>query len=424
MSIAAARGLPGIRASQQLALQQQQHKAAEQAKLIERATSGIDSTIETAAKIMENYLNGGEGRKPTDEAVAKVLAPLEAQVSQTAGPLSQMTGINHQAIAQGKFQAIGSMVTPEQKRQQEALDTKAGITAVAEGNAEVVNTVADTEAKAADAERTAERNWLNENPTYEGNVPVYNPQTGQTEMARRVTSGEGTYLELGGKPMTAPWIEADEVSIGIQGSDLTKPTENLLQKGIVEIQDVKDLTQKLKESFDPSFLNVVKRAGINILAEAEKYGFELDPEQKQLVERMAVFVRRNFKLLNTYVRQISGAQVTDKEAERILNELPNFGLSPTEYEAAMNDVMRDIALAQARKQWFLRKGITLEAPSIEDVESGKAESLDAPIGPEGRPITLESMEGIIKDRAREIHKERGNISVQEAFDLAEEEFGI
>ena len=69
--------------------------------------------------------------------------------------------------------------------------------------------------------------------------------------------------------------------------------------------------------------------------------------------------------MNEYIKSITGAAMSEPEAQRILRGMPNPGQglfdgdSPTEFKAKLDDAMKQTRLALARYEYIKRNGIGL-----------------------------------------------------------------
>ena len=60
--------------------------------------------------------------------------------------------------------------------------------------------------------------------------------------------------------------------------------------------------------------------------------------------------------LNQTIKDITGAAMAESEATRIEGTVPSLKDSPTQFKTKLDDVLRNLKLAQARTRYILTKG--------------------------------------------------------------------
>ena len=234
-------------------------------------------------------------------------------------------------------------------------------------------------------------------------------KTGQpTFFSRNKKTGEIEFVE-GVKPMPkSGWmIESDgeggfrmvQGDIGKGGwSQLTKPGATQTQKDIVALQDEYDRVMGIARQFDPTFLQVGTRLENKVRMFGEKVGIEIQKEDKEKIRRFVAWKRDSAEDLNLYIKRITGAQMGETEAQRLMlaKPIPGNGVfdgdSPTEYQAKLESSLRSLRLSKARREYLLQNGFTGD-------EIKKSMKADKP------PISLREMEKIITDKAEQIYEQ-------------------
>ncbi len=178
------------------------------------------------------------------------------------------------------------------------------------------------------------------------------------------------------------------------GTGLQKSTLGKLEQSIIQGQDSLARLQSISENFDPRFLQASFRFDAAKLAFKEKAGFNISPDDREFLSSYTEFARSSTEQLNLYIKQITGAQMSEQEAERLTRAVPNpgkdgfFGIlsgdSPTQFQSKLAGVTKQLRLAQARAKHVLRNGLT---------KSGK---------PWQSGISLPRMERIMDDRIIEV----------------------
>lgn len=149
-----------------------------------------------------------------------------------------------------------------------------------------------------------------------------------------------------------------------------------------------------------------------------------EPEDQQLLSDFSDFKRNSISNINLYIKEITGAQMSEKEADRLRLGMPDPGKglldgdSPTQFTSKWKSTMKSLKLSAARQSYLLKNGATPE--SIEAL--AKSDLLP----------DLASMTDIIKNRAKEIQNEiksanpgmsQGEIDINVSARL-KEEFGL
>jgi len=223
----------------------------------------------------------------------------------------------------------------------------------------------------------------------EGSVPY------STGMDIEVTEG-GTHIRTGVSPTgggmqrkTAGTLE-DKVLNTVEG---IQRLDQIAQAYRPEYQELgtrwKTFTSKWKE----------KLRGTPV----EKWvNLGLEPDDKVLLENYTAFRRDAIDNINRHIKEITGAQMSEKEASRIRKGMPDPGEglldgdSPTEFEAKWKSSATALRMAQARYVYLLKTGMNEKA--IKNL--AKTNMLPS----------LTNMKGIINQKAEEIKAANPGIS--------------
>jgi len=132
---------------------------------------------------------------------------------------------------------------------------------------------------------------------------------------------------------------ASSVSVG---ADWGKPATNKLQEATIDTAEgIKRLTE-VKNSFDRSYLTYGKQLGTAIDATLEKLGKDLSPQKQKALVDYTRFKRRTLSNLNLYIKAITGAAMSETEAVRITNALPNMDDSSSQFKSKLDDVIEEL----------------------------------------------------------------------------------
>jgi len=175
------------------------------------------------------------------------------------------------------------------------------------------------------------------------------------------------YLGNKGRAMGAVVTEApkvvgtqSEVTPGLTKAAHAKMVESTFnaQNNIIELENV-------KAGFQDRFLTLQGKLSLA----GAKFLDMLDsskPEDKKFIAEQSRWKTDAWNQVNKYIKEITGAQMSEAEARRILNALPNpdssiFKLtSPTEYKSQLETALRNAKMAVARQQYFLNEGLKPE----------------------------------------------------------------
>ena len=172
----------------------------------------------------------------------------------------------------------------------------------------------------------------------------------------RVTSGANrNFTETGDQPRSIQAIEQE-----IEG-----------------IRDTYANVAMFKDQFRPEWQTVESRLGLAWTGGRAKWGSiipgmdaNIDPAARQELVEFAAFRRNAIGGLNDYIKEITGAQMSEAEAKRITAAFPKVGEGvfdgddPVTFESKMNEVMVNLELAMARKTHSLREGLDWKKISL------------------------------------------------------------
>lgn len=158
--------------------------------------------------------------------------------------------------------------------------------------------------------------------------------------------------------------------------DLSNKTKSDLEKDVVVSEKGLGRLQTISQQFDPKFLEVGTKFKAAFLSGIEKAGVSLDTEDTQFLTKFSKFKKSASGHLNRYVKEITGAQMSEAEVKRLMRDVPNPGAgifdgdSPTVFKAKMDEAITNLNAAQnraiyLRKNGFKGKPFTKITPEIE-----------------------------------------------------------
>jgi hypothetical protein len=180
--------------------------------------------------------------------------------------------------------------------------------------------------------------------------------------------------------------KAGKTELKVYTGDLSKSTATQVEQGALSNADAITRLNNIQYSYRPEYQNIKYRGkqAWNTLVDK---GIGLpEPEKRQLAQ-YSQYKQNSLQNLNQTIKDITGAAMGVQEAERIIASLPNAGTgifdgdSPTEFEAKLNNAVKQTKYALARKNYALKNGLKWENTS------------------------LDSMPKIIQSRGKEIEKQ-------------------
>ena len=155
-------------------------------------------------------------------------------------------------------------------------------------------------------------------------------------------------------------------SIAVTPKDLESvpATQKALEKDVITSTGTIAKVMRLGEEFEDKFQQFLPRGGILFKSFLEKYfNRKLSESEKAEVTKFAEFKRLASSNLNKYIKDITGAQMSLPEAERLKLDMPNPGTGlfdgdgPTVFKSKLNGVIRDLKLYRARAMHMRREGL-------------------------------------------------------------------
>ena len=157
---------------------------------------------------------------------------------------------------------------------------------------------------------------------------------------------------------------AVRINLGAQAGTPGELLPGFRATGEIEVRII-DATESLgrletiEGQFRPEFLERLPKAGAAILAEVEKLGFELSPDEQQFVTDFATFARNAQEFLNLEIKRITGAQMSEAEAARLSRGIPDPQKdSPTQFAAKLASATAEIRASVFRLGQLRQLGFT------------------------------------------------------------------
>lgn len=185
-------------------------------------------------------------------------------------------------------------------------------------------------------------------------------QPGKPGSGMSLTSdGQGGFTLTQGRGVTG----------GVRG--MAKPVVNKTQEDVMAKTVTLDRLEEVGASFDPKFLTVSNRLGNSWTAVKEKYQIgEISPSEEKELAEFTQFKSEALNNLNLYIKDITGAAMSEAEAGRIRKAMPDPGEgifdgdSPTEFISKYKSAINSLKIARARQQYALKNGQNWEDISL------------------------------------------------------------
>lgn len=151
----------------------------------------------------------------------------------------------------------------------------------------------------------------------------------------------------------------------LEQGQLGKEGRNEVDKKLLASGEGLARLNTIQSGFRPEYMTIENRLGFAWNAAKEKYlggRANLNPQQKAELEAFTGFKADALDNVNQYIKEITGAAMTDAEAKRIMAGMPNVGAgvfdgdSPTEFKSKMDAVINRLKLAHARWNYAQKTG--------------------------------------------------------------------
>jgi len=177
---------------------------------------------------------------------------------------------------------------------------------------------------------------------------------------------------------------------------MQKPAINALQEKQINTIEAYSRLRSIEQSFRPEFQEIESRIGFKwneLMDSFSSTRKSLTPEQRGQLANFAAYRADALNNLNQYIKEITGAAMTNAEAERIMRAMPNpgdgvfNGDSPTVFKAKLDAALRNSKLAIARYHYLSTNGFP---GSVDEM---------------ARALPLERMGGFIQQRTDQLLKD-------------------
>ena len=159
-------------------------------------------------------------------------------------------------------------------------------------------------------------------------------------------------------------------------SGIEKSTRGQLEKQVIQSRESLGRLRDIVKGFKPEYLTLGNKLGMQFLRWGEKAGVDLSPEQSKELGERSVFFQNTYDSVNRTIRDMTGAQMSEGEAVRLMAGMPNQDDAPTEFMAKMKATIEKIESYDRQYSMVLGQGLPLETPGG-DLDSKSDAELDA-----------------------------------------------
>lgn len=178
------------------------------------------------------------------------------------------------------------------------------------------------------------------------------------------------------------------------GMPLGKEASNKVDTGLLDTTQGIMRLSAIESQYKPEYQQWGSRISAGWTAVKDSMGANVGTQDKQFLTQFSAYKRNAINSMNEYIKAITGAAMSEQEAQRILRGMPNPGQglfdgdSPTEFKAKLDDAMKQTKMSLARYEYIKRNGMALMQAD------GKT-----PV------ISLERMPQIMNERAKVLEAE-------------------
>jgi hypothetical protein len=174
------------------------------------------------------------------------------------------------------------------------------------------------------------------------------------------------------------WVQfaggARRTQLNVNTGELSKPTKAKLEEELLTTGNAASRLAQIQSTFRPEYLNIKFRGQQEWVSLKDKW-IGLDPKEKSVLQAYSVYRQNSTNNLNQTIKDLTGSAMGVDEAKRIIAGAPSAGTgvfdgdSPSTFEAKLNNQIKQIQYALARKQYSLKRGLNWEATPLEKMPS-------------------------------------------------------
>lgn len=127
--------------------------------------------------------------------------------------------------------------------------------------------------------------------------------------------------------------------------------KTLFRNSVQDMANTRDALDRLNgiaDTFNPTYLTVEGKVKNWALKTKDILGLELSENEKQSVQEYTTWRARTGQNLSLYIKEITGAQMSIQEAQRLIKDLPNDADSPSQFQSKLEDSLLRLEAAHRR----------------------------------------------------------------------------
>jgi len=204
-----------------------------------------------------------------------------------------------------------------------------------------------------------------------------NPNASPDEMALFAQKLKGKGIEV-----TLPDGTSITVGGAAGGADMTKKTKGAIETKIMGGKELLARMESISNEFKPEYQEIGTRLRAAWTGVKARLGMDVSDEDAKVLTGFKKFQRKAIENINLYIKEMTGAQMSEKEASRLRLAQPDPGESwwkgddPITFKAKMDDVQLMTRAAIARFEYYRSKGFK-DAQIKKLINSDEAVSLES-----------------------------------------------
>lgn len=180
-----------------------------------------------------------------------------------------------------------------------------------------------------------------------------NPKTGKREYTSSPTGMEITTSD------------GTTIRTGVPRGGMQKKTRGNIEGKLLGAREGLARLHSIAERFKPEYQEIPTRLGVAWTGLKARFGAgDISPEDRRSLTDFVKYRRGAISNINLYIKEITGAQMSEAEADRLRLAVPDPGEGiypkddPITFKAKMDSAVEDLEKAAVRYEHYLNQGIT------------------------------------------------------------------
>ena len=155
-----------------------------------------------------------------------------------------------------------------------------------------------------------------------------------------------------------------DMSGGGTTGEMTPKTKGTIEEKLLGGKEQLARMQSIQEQFKPEYQEIPSRLGKTWTSIKASFGQNIPKEDAKELTEFKKFQRKSIENINLYIKELTGAQMSEKEADRLRLAQPDpgekwySGDDPITFKAKMDDVLKATRAAVARYEYYKTKGLS------------------------------------------------------------------